>query len=163
MTTVEQILAIKGPDLIVAAPTSTVREVGKLMAEANVGSAIIRDQGAVLGIFTERDLLRRVVAPGKDPSALLVGEVMSSPVQRCRLADDVARCAERLTDGHIRHLAVIEEGALIGLIGLRDIFSREIRDAIALKLVDECDNTFGSPGISNAVIGRDADGPYERW
>jgi len=121
MTTVEDILAIKGPDVIVVAPTSTVQEACKLMAEANVGSVIVREEGAVLGIFTERDLLRRVVAPGKDPSAVPVADVMSSPVRSCRLADDVAVCADRLAQGHMRHLAVIEDGALVGLIGLRDI------------------------------------------
>ena len=123
MKTVEQILAIKGPDVIVASSTSTVWEVSKLMAEANVGSVIVRDEGDVLGIFTERDLLRRVVSPGKEPASTLVSEVMSSPIQHCQLADSVDECAERLTDGHIRHLAVIEDGALIGLIGLRDIFA----------------------------------------
>ncbi len=134
MTTVEHILAIKGPDVIVAAPTSTVWEVSRLMAEADVGSVIVRDGGGVpevLGIFTERDLLRRVVAPGKDPSAVLVAEVMSSPVQHCRLADDIAQCAERLADGHMRHLAVIEDGALVGLIALRDILREQAREAAA--------------------------------
>jgi len=123
MTTVEDILAIKGPDVIVVAPTSTVQEACKLMAEANVGSVIVRQKGAVLGIFTERDLLRRVVATSKDPSVVLLAEVMSSPVASCGLTDDVAICAKQLAEGHIRHLAVIEEGALVGLIGLRDILS----------------------------------------
>jgi len=129
MTTVEQILAIKGPDVIVTAPTSTVREVSEMMVKANVGSVIVRDEGEVLGIFTERDLLRRVVAPGKNPSSLPVAEVMSSPVENCRLDDDIARCAERLTDRHIRHLAVIEDGALVGLIGLRDILRQRVHEA----------------------------------
>jgi len=127
MTTVEQILEIKGPDVIVAAPTSTVLKVSKLMAEANVGSVIVRKQGEVLGIFTERDLLRRIVAPGKDPSAVPVAKVMSSPVASCRLTDNVAACAKRLTEDHIRHLAVIEDGVLVGLIGLRDIFHQRAR------------------------------------
>jgi len=121
MTTVKDILAIKGPDVIVVGPTSTVQEASKLMAEANVGSVIVRQEGAVLGIFTERDLLRRIVAPGKDPSAVPVADVMSSPVQHCGLQDDIAQCTQRLIDGHMRHLAVIEDGALVGLIGLRDI------------------------------------------
>jgi len=131
MTTVEQILAIKGPDVVVTAPTSTVREACELMAEANVGSIIVREGRELLGIFTERDLLRRVVARGKDPSSTTVAEVMSSPVQHCRLDDDVAVCAERLTAGHIRHMAVVEDGVLVGLIGLRDIFANQVRNARA--------------------------------
>jgi CBS domain-containing protein len=121
MITVEQILAVKGPDVIVTEPDANVHEVCRLMAEANVGSVIVRAGQEVRGIFTERDLLRRIVAAGKDPAATAVGEVMSSPVRHCRLHDDVSRCAHRLADGHIRHLAVIEDGVLIGLIGLRDI------------------------------------------
>jgi len=129
MTTVEQILAIKGPDVIVADPADTVREASRLMSEAKVGSVIVREEGKVVGIFTERDLLRRVVARGKDPSSVAVAEVMSSPVEHCRLEDDIVRCAKRLADGHIRHLAVIEEGVLVGLIGLRDILLLQVHEA----------------------------------
>ena len=121
MTTVEDILMVKGPDVIVAAPTSTVFEAAKLMAEGNVGSVIVRSEGQVLGIFTERDLLRRVIAPGKDPAGVTLSEVMTSPVKSCRLSDDIHTCAQLLKDSRIRHLAVIECGALVGLIGLRDI------------------------------------------
>ncbi|KKL57104.1 hypothetical protein LCGC14_2238730, partial [marine sediment metagenome] len=119
MITVEQILMMKGPDVIVAASTSTVLEASKMMAEANVGSVIIRNNKEVLGIFTERDLLRRVVAHRKDPCSLPVSDVMSSPIKSCRLGDDIQKCAKILSDGHIRHLAVIEDGSLIGIIGLR--------------------------------------------
>ncbi len=131
MTTVEELLLIKGPDVIVTGPTCTVLEVSKLMAEANVGSVIVREEGAVLGIFTERDLLRRIVVQGKDPSTVPVVEVMSSPVQSCRLADEIAMCGERFAEEHIRHLAVIEDGALVGLIGLRDILRQRVREASA--------------------------------
>ncbi len=84
---------IKGPDIIVAHPSTTVREAARLMAEDNVGSIIIRDQDGVKGIFTERDLLRRVVARGKDPRTTLLEDVMSSPVCSCHLDDDVRAIA----------------------------------------------------------------------
>lgn len=123
MKTVEDILAVRGPSVITAPSTSTVKEAAKLMTEANVGSVVIREGREVQGIFTERDLLSRVVACGKDPSLVTLAEVMSAPVEACGLSDSVDECAARLTEGHIRHLIVVEDGALVGLISFRDMFS----------------------------------------
>ena len=136
MQTIEEILAIKGPDVITACSAHTVEQAARLMAEANVGSVIIRDGSQIRGIFTERDLLRRIVAKGRDPSRVTLAEVMSSPVQSCRLSDDARACARRLVDGHIRHLAVIEDGALVGLISLRDVLTFDLQDAQAESLAD---------------------------
>ena len=127
MITVEDILMGKGPDTIVATSTTTVLEAATLMAEDNIGSVIIRDGNEVKGIFTERDLLRRVVAARKDPSVIVLAEVMSSPVNACRLDDDVRECAKLLAETNTRHLAVIEDGALVGLISLRDVQAAQAR------------------------------------
>jgi CBS domain-containing protein len=121
MTTVEDVLMRKGPDVVVAEGGATVLNGAKLMAAGKVGSIIIREDGRVLGIFTERDLLCRVVAAGKDPAGTLLREVMTSPVENCHLADDIQDCGRRMAQRHIRHMAVIEDEALVGLIGLRDI------------------------------------------
>jgi len=121
MATVEDILMAKGPDVIVAAADTAVREAAKMMAQANVGSVIILEDSRPAGIFTERDLLRRVVAPGRGTDETTLGEVMSSPVRSVGLDDDVAACAEVLAAEHIRHLAVVEQDALIGLISYRDV------------------------------------------
>lgn len=129
MQTVEDILMAKGPDVIVTDSRTTVVEAVKMMAQANVGSIIIREAGEILGIFTERDLLRRVVGAGKDPASTLVPEVMSSPIKSCRLADDIRVCGEQMLRLHIRHMAVVEEGVLVGLIGLRDTLTVVFGDA----------------------------------
>jgi len=127
MSTVEDILMIKGPDVIVAAPGNTVEDAARLMGQANVGSVIIKDDQTVTGIFTERDMLKRVIARDLDPKTTRLSEVMSSPVKDCGLDDSVSECAVRLTEDYIRHLAVIEDGALVGLIGLRDVMSAQLR------------------------------------
>jgi signal-transduction protein with cAMP-binding, CBS, and nucleotidyltransferase domain len=88
-----------------------------------VGSVVVRRGDDILGIFTERDLLRRVVAAGKDPSTVVLREVMSSPIKTCRLADDLLACASIMKRTNIRHLAVVEDGRLVGLIGLRDVLA----------------------------------------
>jgi len=128
MTTVEQILMEKGPATIVADPATTVFDAARLMTEDNVGAIVVREAGTVVGIFTERDLMRRVVAVDKDPKTLVMADVMSSPVMSCRLEDDVRHCSKLLSDSRIRHLAVIEDGVLVGLISSRDIQTAEIRE-----------------------------------
>ena len=128
MSTVEEILMVKGPDVIVASSDTTVHDAVVMISQANVGLIIIKDDQEVKGIFTERDVLQRVVARGKDPVTTLLSDVMSSPVKSCRLNDDVTEISHVLTDEHIRHLAIIEDGALIGLIGLRDVMAAGIRD-----------------------------------
>jgi len=125
--TVETILMLRGPDVIVADPATTVRQAACLMAEANVGAIVVREGGRLLGIFTDRDAVRRVLAAGRDPAATLVTEVMSAPVKSCRLADDVRACADLMEREHIRHLAVVEEGALVGVISQRDLLATALR------------------------------------
>jgi CBS domain-containing protein len=121
MRTVEDILMAKGSEVIVSAPTETVLDAARLMAEARVGSVVIRQNDQVAGLFTEQDLLRRVVAAGKGPAATRLAEVMSSPVLTCRLTDDLETCARRMSERNIRHLVVVEQNALVGVISLRDI------------------------------------------
>lgn len=129
MATVEDVLMVKGPDVIIASGTNTVSEAARLMAEANVGSVIIKENDDVAGIFTERDLLRRVVAVRKDCQTTPLSEVMSSPVMSCSLADDIEDVATTMGQHHIRHVAVVEDDALVGLIGLRDVLQARARQA----------------------------------
>lgn len=131
MATIEDILMVKGPDVIVATSDTTVQEAAQMMSRANVGSIIIKDDDGVDGIFTERDLLKRVVARGEDPGRTRLGDVMSSPVKSCGLFDDVTDVANLLTDEHIRHLAIVQDGALIGVIGLRDVMAAQLRESQA--------------------------------
>ena len=137
MPTVEDILMTKGPDVVVAGADDTVLTAAKLMAQANVGSVIVKRQpasgraageggaagGGIAGIFTERDLLCKVVAKGKDPAQVKLSQVMSKPVKTCRLSDDFQACVETMHREKIRHLAVVEEDALVGVISIRDFLA----------------------------------------
>ncbi|NBB96501.1 MAG: CBS domain-containing protein [Planctomycetes bacterium] len=128
MSTVEDILMAKGPDVIVTSRETTVHESVRLMCEANVGSVIVKDGDAVEGIFTERDLLRRVVNTLKDPTTTPLGDVMSSPVRSVELGMDVRQCFRLMTELRVRHLAVMEQDALVGMISLRDVLAAELQD-----------------------------------
>jgi len=128
MATVEDILMSKGPDVIVMSPLTTVQEAVMLMCEANVGAVVIKRQDEVCGIFTERDLLRRVVVPGRAPERTELHEVMTSPVRGVPLNTDVRECGEILTREHLRHLAIIENDTLLGIVGLRDVLAWELAE-----------------------------------
>lgn len=121
MITVEQILLKKGSDVITALPNTSVFDAARSMAEANVGALIIEQDDKPVGIVTERDLLRRVLAEDRHPKTTLISEVMSAPVKTCHPADDVKACGKIMATTHIRHLAVLDKDELVGVISLRDI------------------------------------------
>ena len=121
MATVEDILMRKGSDIVGAVTGTTVSEAVRKMVEANVGCLLIEQDERALGIFTERDLLRRVIAKGKDPNTTLIAEVMSSPVQTCQADDDVDKCATILEENNFRHLVVVDNEEPMGVISLRDL------------------------------------------
>lgn len=127
MATIQAILAVNGSGLLILPSAITVLHAAKAMAEVNVGAVIAENDDEVLGIFTERDLLRRVVALDRDPSTVLLQEVISSPLKSCHSQDDLRTCAEILVKSHIRHLAVIQDGTLMGLVSLHDILVTELQ------------------------------------
>lgn len=128
MATLEDILMDKGPDVIVVTPTNTVREAVRMMSEANVGSIVIKDGEEIAGIFTERDLLRRVVSPGKAPDSTPISEVMTAPVETVRLSTTLREASELFHSKRFRHLVIVEDGALVGMISLRDVLLRELKE-----------------------------------
>ena len=121
MSTVESILLEKGSDVVGVRDNATVRAAVGKMIEANVGCVIIEADEKVIGIFTERDLLRRVVGEGKDPASTLVSEVMTSPVSSCKPSDNIGECFKALSGSQFRHLLVLDNEEPVGVISLRDV------------------------------------------
>ncbi len=121
VATVEDILMRKGSDVIGTMTSTTVSDAVQKMVYANVGCLLIQQEERALGIFTERDLLRRVIAKGKDPNTTLIAEVMTSPVQTCQAHDDVEKCAILLDENQFRHLVVVDNEEPVGVISLRDL------------------------------------------
>jgi len=121
MATVEQILERKGSDVVSVLSSWSVRRTVQQMIEANVGSVLVEAEGRVVGIFTERDLLGRVVGAGRDPEATRIEEVMSSPVRWCAPDAEVSACFDTLRGNSFRHLMVADGGEPVGVISLRDV------------------------------------------
>jgi len=121
MATVADILLRKGPDVVDTLTGTTVREAAAKMVEANVGSLLVEMNGKVVGIVTERDVLRRVIAGDKDADTTTVAEIMSSPVQTCTASDEAETCFDILSEHAFRHLAVMDGDEPLGVISLRDV------------------------------------------
>jgi CBS domain-containing protein len=101
-------------------PDTTVLAAVDTMAKERVGAVAVTNGGKIVGVFTERDLMRRVVHEHRDPSTTLVRDVMTSPVRTVSDAMSVSEAATLMRTNHIRHLAIVDEhGNLLGMVALR--------------------------------------------
>jgi CBS domain-containing protein len=103
-----------------APPGTSVREACRLMAEHQCGSVLVTERGRLLGIFTQGDLVRRVLAPGRDPNLTLLVEVMTKDPDTIRSRDSVDEAIRRMDEYGYRHLPVVERGAVVGMVALCD-------------------------------------------
>lgn len=108
--------------LLTLGADTSVLDASRAMAEKNYGSVVITDAGGRLeGIFTERDVLRRIVAKGVDPASTTLGEVMTRDVKTARIDDEVLACLRQMSNGRFRHLPLVDEtGALQGMVSQGD-------------------------------------------
>ena len=118
---VESVLLEKGSDVISVRSDTIVRQAVEKMIDTNVGCLVVKNCEKVVGVFTERDLLCRVVGGDKDPYSTVLSEVMSSPVNSCRPSDDIAKLFKSLSASENRHLLVVDNDKPVGVISLRDI------------------------------------------
>ncbi|HEU5489474.1 MAG TPA: CBS domain-containing protein [Gaiellaceae bacterium] len=115
-----EILEEKGGDVLEIDGESSVFEAVQQMVENNVGSLLVTERGAVAGIVTERDYLRRVTLEGRTEEAP-VREIMSSPLVVATLETTVDECMAMMTDRRIRHVPVVEEEKVVGLVSIGDL------------------------------------------
>lgn len=128
MSAVRDILARKGSTLISVRPAETVLRAATRMNEEGIGGVLVMDGDDLAGIFTERDVLRRVVAAGLDPARTTVGQVLTSSVVTCEPQTSIDECAALMTARHIRHLPVREAGRLVGLVTIGDILAFRVSE-----------------------------------
>ncbi|MFT3788454.1 MAG: CBS domain-containing protein [Tepidisphaeraceae bacterium] len=125
MAYVHDILAAKGSRVFTVTPDSTVYEATAKMNQHRLGALVVtskEDPSVMLGVFTERDVLRRVVAQLRYPDLVTVAEVMTTDVLTCTPETEIAEAAAIMQDRRVRHLPVMNhEGRVIGLISIGDI------------------------------------------
>jgi CBS domain-containing protein len=128
MATVESILGRKGRDVVCVAASESVLNAATIMNERGIGGVVVTDDGEMVGIFTERDVLRRVVAENRDPSETLIRDVMTSPVVSCRPDTPLEECSAAMTGRRVRHLPVLDESGLSGIVTSGDILAHQVED-----------------------------------
>ncbi len=112
---------IEGHPLIHADPADNVRNVARMMTERNVGAIAVLDSGRLVGVFSERDLMARVVAGGLDPDDTPVSKVMTRELVVADAAEDIGGALQKMTSLKCRHLPVVRSGKLIGMLSIRDL------------------------------------------
>ena len=111
----------------------TVRHAARAMAERHIGAVLVTANGRLEGIFTERDVLNRVVAPGKDPETVKIGEVMTKNPDTVSPDASALDTLILMQSKGYRHLPVLDDGELVGIVSVRDLFSavkRELEEDI---------------------------------
>src|SRR5262249_9633147 len=119
--TVQSILENKGYDVVSIAPTATVYEAIAEMARREVGALVVVTARGLLGIVSERDYARKVILQGRSSKETLVQEIMTPSPVTVRLSDTVDECLRIVTEKRIRHLPVVDEGELRGMISIGDL------------------------------------------
>ncbi len=114
--------ALMVKQILTAGPEQSVAEAARRMGEASVGALVLVEGGRLAGIFTERDLLERVIAAGKDPASTPLGSVATRQVVSVAPGTSLRQCAETLKTHGVRHLPVVDAGELVGIISARDFF-----------------------------------------
>jgi CBS domain-containing protein len=128
MKFITEILKAKGRDVWTVSPDSTVYDALQVMADKNVGALMVVENDDVVGVFSERDYARKIILKGKASKDTLVREIMSPEVVWVRPDQTVELCMNLMTNNRIRHLAVLDEGRLVGVISIGDVVKAVISE-----------------------------------
>ena len=127
--TVKAILAVKGSGVVTIEPTVNVGAAARLLAERRIGALVVTGPDRrVVGIISERDIVRAFAERGQAVNDAPLTEVMTRKVITCAPSDTISALMERMTTGKFRHLPVIEQGRLAGLISIGDVVKRRLHE-----------------------------------
>jgi CBS domain-containing protein len=128
MEPLEAILDAKGRDLFTTPPDASVLDAVETMCRLHIGALLVMSDTTLVGVFSERDLMTRVVLAGLDPGTTPVGDVMTQSVVTLDADSSVDEAMAIMTQKRVRHLPVVEEGHLLGLVSIGDLVRSTILD-----------------------------------
>ena len=127
MNNVRQILEVKGRNVDTISPNETVYEGLQKLADKNIGALVVAEKGRMVGIFSERDYARKVILKGKSSINTTVGELMVKEVVFVTPDNSIEECMAIMSENHIRHLPVLKDEELVGLISIGDVVKHIIK------------------------------------
>jgi CBS domain-containing protein len=126
---VSAILARKGHDVFTVGPDASIGDATELLRVHGIGALVVSDDGdAVIGILSERDVVRRLAASGPDVLVQTVASVMTGAVVTCAPTDSTEHLMETVTIRRIRHLPVVDDGRLVGLVSIGDVVASRVHE-----------------------------------
>jgi CBS domain-containing protein len=131
MKTVRRLLQAKGSQVWHTSPQGSVYSALQLMAEKNVGALVVMEEEKPVGIFSERDYARKVVLRGRASNETPVSEVMTRDLLTATLDQTVAECMVLMSEKHVRHLPVVDQERLVGILSIGDIVKEVIAEQSA--------------------------------
>lgn len=132
MKIVHQLLEAKGSDIWSIGPDETVYEAVRRMAEKEVGALLVMEEGKLVGILSERDYARQVILKGRASRDTPVSQIMTRDVVTGRQNDHIEVCMARMTERRIRHLPIVEDGTVVGMISMGDLVKAIIAEQQAI-------------------------------
>ncbi len=129
MSLVRDLLSKKGREVATVGDETTVFDAVRIMNEKRIGAVVVMNEGQIAGIFTERDVMNRVVAAERDAKKTKVREVMTTKVAFCVQNTSMEACRTVMTRHKLRHLPVVEGGKLVGMVSAGDILAQELQES----------------------------------
>jgi CBS domain-containing protein len=128
MQTVGQLLRVKGSEVFSVAPQDSVLHAIEVMATRHVGALLVMSQGSLIGIISERDYARKVILKNRSSHDTPVSDIMTSPAVNVTPEDTVHHCMQIMTERRFRHLPVLKDGRVVGMLSIGDLVKAVIQD-----------------------------------
>ncbi|APX24563.1 MAG: CBS domain-containing protein [Rhodobacteraceae bacterium] len=127
---VQQILKDKADDgVVTVGPGATVAEAARVLSERRIGGVVISEDGQTAqGILSERDIVRQLASEGAEVLSMRVDQLMTKTLQTCTCAEDSNVVLARMTEGRFRHMPVVEDGVMVGMITIGDVVKAQIAE-----------------------------------